>query len=78
MHKFRIGLTSVTFRQKSIDEIIAITPKEGVAYRRTLMQHLSRRSPYGEFSIPLYAMTEEDRETILKAMEKHIKIEKQA
>lgn len=59
-------------------EIIAITPKEGVAYRRTLMQHLSRRSPYGEFSIPLYAMTKEDRETILKAMEKHIKIEKQA
>ena len=57
-------------------EIIAITPKESTAYRRTLMQHLSKCSPYGEFSIPLYVMTEKDKIEIIKAMEKHIKIEK--
>ena len=57
-------------------EIITIIPKEGVAYRRTLMQHLSGRSPYGEFSVPLYAMTGEDAKAIIKAMEKHIKVTK--
>ena len=31
MHKFRTGLTSVTFRQKSIDEIIAITRQAGLS-----------------------------------------------
>lgn len=57
-------------------DIIVLTPKENVAYRPTLMQRISRRSPYGAFSLPLYAMTAEDREAIMKALEKHLKIKK--
>lgn len=59
-------------------DIIFITPKEGVIYRPSLMQRISRRSPYGAFSIPLYAMTADDREAITKALETYIKIKKQA
>lgn len=55
-------------------EIIVLSVKDGVKYRRSIMQHLSKHSPYGEFSIPLYAMTEDDKKAIKQELSKHIKI----
>lgn len=55
-------------------EIIFLQVKEGVKYRRSLMQYFSKHSPYGEFSIPLYAMTKEDGNRIKDEMNKYIKI----
>ncbi len=55
-------------------EIILIRVKDGVTYRRSFMQYFSKHSPYGEFSIPLYAMTEEDKKNITSEISKHIAI----
>ena len=55
-------------------EIITLSVKDGVKYRRRFMQHLSKHSPYGEFSIPLYAMTEEDKKAVVQELSKYIKI----
>ena len=56
-------------------EIIFLQVKEGVKYRRSLMQYFSKHSPYGEFSIPLYAMTKEDRMSIIEELRTHTQIQ---
>ena len=46
--------------------------KKGVKYPLTLAQKISSTSKYGAFSIPLYAMTEEDGKAIETEIEKHL------
>lgn len=55
-------------------EIILFTLKDEGAYRLTLTQKLTRKSPYGAFSIPLYAMTASDADKIFNDIEKYISI----
>ena len=54
--------------------IIVFKLKENVTYPLSFMQKLCTNSPYGAFSIPLYAMTKEDKERIEQEIEKYVKI----
>lgn len=54
--------------------IILFETKPGCEYNHSLMQKISKKSSYGAFSIPLYAMTKADREKIEEAISKYIKI----
>lgn len=55
-------------------DIVALNVKAGVKYNKKLMQYISAKSPYGEFSIPLYAMTEGDAKSIVAELKKHIEV----
>lgn len=55
-------------------DIIVFKLKDGVKYHKSLMQYISAKSPYGEFSIPLYAMTADDVKAVTTELKKHIKI----
>ncbi len=50
--------------------------KKGVKYPLTFMQKMSEGYKFGAFSIPLYAMTKEDAESIEKEITKHLKAPK--
>lgn len=56
-------------------EIILLTPKESAPYSLTLMQRLCKNSHYGAFSIPLYAMSAVDGESIEKAVARYIPLQ---
>lgn len=55
-------------------DIIVLTVKDGVKYRKSIMQYISAKSPYGEFSIPLYAMTADDVAAVTAELKKHINV----
>ena len=55
-------------------QIIVFKIKENCKYNRSLMQKISEKSPYGAFSIPLYAMNSKDKEKIEQEISKYIKI----
>ena len=55
-------------------DIIVLTVKDGVKYRRRFMQYMSAKSPYGEFSIPFYAMTADDVKAVTAELKKHIEV----
>lgn len=55
-------------------KIIVFKLKDNISYPLTFMQKISANSPYGAFSIPLYAMTKEDCEKIEQEIEKYVKI----
>ena len=58
----------------STREIIIFKLKDNVSYSLSFMQKICEKSPYGAFSIPLYAMTKEDKEKIEQEIKKYIKI----
>lgn len=53
-------------------DIIRFELKEKAIYPLTFMQKISKSSVYGAFSIPLYAMTKEDAESIEKEIDNHL------
>jgi len=54
-------------------EFLRFKLNKGVKYPLTFMQRLSAISKYGAFSIPLYAMTNEDAVLIEKEIDNHLK-----
>lgn len=52
--------------------ILKITPKKLRNYKMSIMQKITSSSKIGAFSIPLYAMTEEQAEAIEKTIHSHI------
>ena len=55
-------------------DIILLKVKDGVKYHKRFMQYMSGKSPYGEFSVPLYAMNDDDAEAIVAEIAKYIEI----
>ncbi len=55
--------------------IIRLEPKKGKGKPWRLMQYVSQGSAFGAYSVPLYAMSPKDAETIEKAIKKFIKIQ---
>ena len=53
--------------------IIVLHTRIGARYKLTFMQKLCKNSLYTPFSIPLYAMTENDAKTIRKLIQKYAK-----
>lgn len=53
-------------------DFIRFKLKKNAKYSLRLAQKLSATSPYGAFSIPLYAMTKKDAAAIEKEIEKHL------
>lgn len=56
--------------------IIRLEPKKGKGKPWRLMQYVSNASAFGAYSIPLYAMRENDAKAIEKELAKHIAIQK--
>lgn len=56
--------------------IIALTPGDGVSYRLRLMQKICRLTGFPVFSIPLYAMRDEDADRAREIVAAHVPLEK--
>lgn len=57
--------------------IIALTPKDGVSYRLRPMQKICRLTGFPVFSIPLYAMRDEDAVRAREIVAAHVPVDRE-
>ena len=53
-------------------DFLKITPKNIKDYKMGFMQKLSEKSPFGAFSVPLYAMSKKDAKKVEKLIKMHL------
>ena len=53
-------------------DFLKITPINIKGYKMTFMQKLSEKSPFGAFSVPLYAMNKKDAKKVEKLIKMHL------